>query len=63
MGGQAPDDSRGRPRDVPQSNGQKTKKYYDGGKKKAGGVDNMFQIIIDPSKCKGCAGELRDGVR
>jgi len=33
----------------------KTKKYYDGGKKKAGGVGGMFQIIIDPSKCKGCA--------
>jgi pyruvate/2-oxoacid:ferredoxin oxidoreductase beta subunit/NAD-dependent dihydropyrimidine dehydrogenase PreA subunit len=32
----------------------KTKKYYDAGKKKGipGGV---FQIIIDPSKCKGCA--------
>src|SRR5438874_6266392 len=33
----------------------KTKKYYDGGKKKAGGVGGMFQIIIDPSKCKECA--------
>src|SRR5438067_3176017 len=33
----------------------KTKKYYDGGKKKAAGVGGMFQIIIDPSKCKGCA--------
>jgi pyruvate/2-oxoacid:ferredoxin oxidoreductase beta subunit/NAD-dependent dihydropyrimidine dehydrogenase PreA subunit len=32
----------------------KTKKYYDGYKKKAG-VGGMFQIIIDPSKCKGCA--------
>lgn len=32
----------------------KTKKYYDAAKKKnmPGGV---FQIIIDPSKCKGCA--------
>jgi pyruvate/2-oxoacid:ferredoxin oxidoreductase beta subunit/Pyruvate/2-oxoacid:ferredoxin oxidoreductase delta subunit len=32
----------------------KTKKYYDGPKKKnlPGG---MFNIIIDPSKCKGCA--------
>jgi pyruvate/2-oxoacid:ferredoxin oxidoreductase beta subunit/NAD-dependent dihydropyrimidine dehydrogenase PreA subunit len=32
----------------------KTKKYYDAAKKKKlpGG---MFQIIIDPSKCKGCA--------
>ncbi len=32
----------------------KTKKYYDAGKKKnlPGG---MFNIIIDPSKCKGCA--------
>jgi pyruvate/2-oxoacid:ferredoxin oxidoreductase beta subunit/NAD-dependent dihydropyrimidine dehydrogenase PreA subunit len=33
----------------------KTKKYYDGGKKKADGVGGMFNIIIDPSKCKGCA--------
>src|SRR6516165_7189446 len=32
----------------------RTKKYFDGGKKK-GGVGGMFQIIIDPSKCKGCA--------
>ncbi|MGE3806684.1 MAG: thiamine pyrophosphate-dependent enzyme [Gemmataceae bacterium] len=32
----------------------KTKKYYDGGKKK-GLPGGMFQIIIDPSKCKGCA--------
>ncbi len=32
----------------------KTKKYYDAGKKKQG-VGGMFQIIIDPSKCKGCA--------
>src|SRR5436309_5636207 len=32
----------------------KTKKYYDAGKKKHG-VGGMFQIIIDPSKCKGCA--------
>ena len=32
----------------------KTKKYYDGGKKKLGS-GGMFQIIIDPSKCKGCA--------
>jgi len=28
-----------------------TKKYYDAGKKKTG-VGGMFQIIIDPSKCK-----------
>jgi pyruvate ferredoxin oxidoreductase beta subunit len=33
----------------------KTKKYYEGGAKKNGGVGGMFQIIIDPSKCKGCA--------
>ncbi len=33
----------------------KTKKYYDGGAKKNAGVGGMFQIIIDPSKCKGCA--------
>src|SRR6478609_6345766 len=32
----------------------KTKKYYDAGKKKQG-VGGMFNIIIDPSKCKGCA--------
>jgi pyruvate ferredoxin oxidoreductase beta subunit len=32
----------------------KTKKYYDGYKKKTG-QGGMFQIIIDPSKCKGCA--------
>ncbi|MBM4069125.1 MAG: thiamine pyrophosphate-binding protein [Planctomycetes bacterium] len=32
----------------------KTKKYYDAGKKKLG-EGGMFQIIIDPSKCKGCA--------
>ena len=32
----------------------KTKKYYDAGKKKHGD-GGMFQIIIDPSKCKGYA--------
>jgi pyruvate/2-oxoacid:ferredoxin oxidoreductase beta subunit/NAD-dependent dihydropyrimidine dehydrogenase PreA subunit len=32
----------------------KTKKYYDAGKKK-GLPGGMFNIIIDPSKCKGCA--------
>ncbi|MCC6421309.1 MAG: 4Fe-4S binding protein [Gemmataceae bacterium] len=32
----------------------KTKKYYDASKKKLGD-GGMFQIIIDPSKCKGCA--------
>src|SRR5260370_23651554 len=32
----------------------KTKKYYDAGKKKLG-VGGMFNIIIGPSKCKGCA--------
>lgn len=32
----------------------RTKKYYDAGKKKVGD-GGMFQIIIDPSKCKGCA--------
>jgi pyruvate/2-oxoacid:ferredoxin oxidoreductase beta subunit/NAD-dependent dihydropyrimidine dehydrogenase PreA subunit len=32
----------------------KTKKYYDGPKKK-GQPGGMFNIIIDPSKCKGCA--------
>src|SRR6266702_3550842 len=33
----------------------KTKKYYDSGAKKNAGVGGMFNIIIDPSKCKGCA--------
>jgi len=33
----------------------RTKKYYDGGAKKNAGVGGMFNIIIDPSKCKGCA--------
>lgn len=32
----------------------KTKKYYDGPKKKTG-EGGIFNIIIDPSKCKGCA--------
>src|SRR5262245_35432093 len=32
----------------------RTKKYYDAGKKK-GMPGGMFNIIIDPSKCKGCA--------
>jgi pyruvate/2-oxoacid:ferredoxin oxidoreductase beta subunit/NAD-dependent dihydropyrimidine dehydrogenase PreA subunit len=32
----------------------RTKKYYDGAKKK-GMPGGMFNIIIDPSKCKGCA--------
>jgi len=32
----------------------KTKKYYEGPKKK-GQPGGMFNIIIDPSKCKGCA--------
>jgi pyruvate/2-oxoacid:ferredoxin oxidoreductase beta subunit/NAD-dependent dihydropyrimidine dehydrogenase PreA subunit len=32
----------------------KTKKYFDAYKKKLGS-GGMFQIIIDPSKCKGCA--------
>jgi pyruvate/2-oxoacid:ferredoxin oxidoreductase beta subunit/NAD-dependent dihydropyrimidine dehydrogenase PreA subunit len=41
-------------RDMYRQQWSKTKKYYDGPKKKnlPGG---MFQIIIDPSKCKGCA--------
>ena len=34
--------------------GRKTKKYYDARKKK-GLPGGMFNIIIDPSKCKGCA--------
>jgi pyruvate ferredoxin oxidoreductase beta subunit len=32
----------------------RTKKYYEGPQKK-GLAGGMFQIIIDPSKCKGCA--------
>ena len=32
----------------------KTRKYYEGPAKK-GDEGGMFQIIIDPSKCKGCA--------
>ncbi len=32
----------------------RTKKYFDGAKKK-GNPGGMFNIIIDPSKCKGCA--------
>jgi len=32
----------------------RTKKYFDGPKKK-GNQGGMFNIIIDPSKCKGCA--------
>src|ERR1700704_6584829 len=41
-------------RDMYRKQWSKTKKYYDAGKKKHG-VGGMFQIIIDPSKCKGCA--------
>src|SRR5947209_14240441 len=41
-------------RDMYRKQWSKTKKYYDAGvKKKLPG--GMFQIIIDPSKCKGCA--------
>src|SRR4029078_5920600 len=32
----------------------KTRKFYDGPSKKSG-EGGMFAIIIDPSKCKGCA--------
>ncbi len=32
----------------------KTRKYYEGPAKKMG-EGGMFNIIIDPSKCKGCA--------
>jgi pyruvate/2-oxoacid:ferredoxin oxidoreductase beta subunit/NAD-dependent dihydropyrimidine dehydrogenase PreA subunit len=41
-------------RDMYRQQWSRTKKYYEGPKKKnlPGG---MFQIIIDPSKCKGCA--------
>lgn len=41
-------------RDMYREQWSRTKKYYDGGKKRAG-EPGMFQIIIDPSKCKGCA--------
>jgi pyruvate/2-oxoacid:ferredoxin oxidoreductase beta subunit/NAD-dependent dihydropyrimidine dehydrogenase PreA subunit len=41
-------------RDMYRQQWSRTKKYYDAGKKKLG-VGGMFQIIIDPSKCKGCA--------
>src|SRR5207253_8622783 len=41
-------------RDMYRAQWSKTKKYYDAGKKKTGD-GGMFQIIIDPSKCKGCA--------
>src|SRR5438105_10926350 len=41
-------------RDMFRAQWAKTKKYYDAGKKKLGS-GGMFQIIIDPSKCKGCA--------
>jgi pyruvate ferredoxin oxidoreductase beta subunit len=41
-------------RDMYRAQWAKTKKYFDAGKKKHGS-GGMFQIIIDPSKCKGCA--------
>jgi pyruvate/2-oxoacid:ferredoxin oxidoreductase beta subunit/NAD-dependent dihydropyrimidine dehydrogenase PreA subunit len=41
-------------RDMFRKQWSKTKKYYDAGKKKHG-QGGMFNIIIDPSKCKGCA--------
>src|SRR3989440_5537199 len=41
-------------RDMFKKQWSQTKKYYDAGKKK-GMPGGMFQIIIDPSKCKGCA--------
>jgi pyruvate/2-oxoacid:ferredoxin oxidoreductase beta subunit/NAD-dependent dihydropyrimidine dehydrogenase PreA subunit len=41
-------------RDMYRKQWSRTKKYYDAGKKKLG-VGGVFQIIIDPSKCKGCA--------
>jgi len=37
-----------------QAQWSRTKKYFDSGKKK-GMPGGMFNIIIDPSKCKGCA--------
>jgi len=41
-------------RDMFRKQWAKTKKYYDAGVKK-GLPGGMFNIIIDPSKCKGCA--------
>lgn len=41
-------------RDMFSKQWSKTKKYYDAYKKKLGD-GGMFNIIIDPSKCKGCA--------
>src|SRR5438445_6247170 len=41
-------------RDMFRAQWSRTKKYYDAGKKKHGS-GGMFQIIIDPSKCKGRA--------
>src|SRR5437899_185964 len=41
-------------RDMFRKQWSKTKKYYEGPQKKLG-AGGMFQIIIDPSKCKGCA--------
>jgi pyruvate/2-oxoacid:ferredoxin oxidoreductase beta subunit/Pyruvate/2-oxoacid:ferredoxin oxidoreductase delta subunit len=41
-------------RDMFKAQWSKTKKYYDGYKKKLG-AGGLFNIIIDPSKCKGCA--------
>jgi pyruvate ferredoxin oxidoreductase beta subunit len=41
-------------RDMFRAQWAKTKKYFDAGKKK-GLPGGMFNIIIDPSKCKGCA--------
>ncbi len=41
-------------REMYRSQWSKTKKYYDGPKKK-GKEGGMFNIMIDPSKCKGCA--------
>jgi pyruvate/2-oxoacid:ferredoxin oxidoreductase beta subunit/Pyruvate/2-oxoacid:ferredoxin oxidoreductase delta subunit len=41
-------------REMFRSQWSRTKKYYEGPKKK-GQPGGMFNIIIDPSKCKGCA--------
>ncbi len=41
-------------REMFQKQWAKTRKYYDGPAKKSG-EGGMFSIIIDPSKCKGCA--------
>ena len=49
--GRIPDEAE---REMFRQQWSETRKYYDGPKKK-GGEGGKFAIIIDPSKCKGCA--------